>query len=84
MAAPAPRRVAASSGLTCWTYEDELDTTNGVVACNDGLSSTVVASTQSAPRAIALGDGPSKGDVYFANFAARGDGKKGGISKNNF
>lgn len=77
-AALAPRRVAASPGLACWTYEDKLGSTNGVVACNDGSSSTAVATLQATPRAIALvGTGPGAGTVYFADFAARGAG--GGV-----
>jgi hypothetical protein len=69
--AGAPRRVVAANGLRCWTYEDTLGSKLGVVACNDGKTSTAVAQMQSTPRAIALvpAASPGSGTVYFANFA---------------
>jgi hypothetical protein len=73
-----PRRVVAASGLRCWTYEDKLDTQNGVVACNDGATSIAVAKVQATPRSLALvPDGKGQGTVYFANFAERTKG--GGV-----
>lgn len=74
----APRRVAASNGLVCWTYEDKLDSTMGVVACNDGNSATAVVPAAATPRSIALvTSGGGAGTVYFASFADRGHG--GGV-----
>ena len=75
----APRRVAAASEIVCWTYEDKLASTNGVVACNDGTSSTAAAQMVATPRSIALvitAPGAA-GTVYFASFADRKDG--GGV-----
>ena len=77
-AASAPRRVAASSGLRCWTYEDKLDSTGGVVACNDGSKSIAAAAMVRTPRSIVLGAvSGGVGTVYFASFADRKDG--GGV-----
>jgi hypothetical protein len=75
----APRRVAAANGLVCWTYEDMLGSTKGVVACNDGTSSIAAASMVATPRSIALvSTAPgAAGTVYFASFADRKDG--GGV-----
>jgi hypothetical protein len=74
----APRRVAAASQLRCWTYEDKLDSTGGVVACNAGNQSIAAASMLRTPRAIALGPtSGGAGTVYFASFADRKDG--GGV-----
>ncbi|MEP7120261.1 MAG: hypothetical protein ABJE95_05085 [Byssovorax sp.] len=75
----APRRIAAANGLVCWTYEDKLDSTNGVVACNDGTGAIPAASTVATPRSIALvptgvGAGAT---VYFASFADRNH--RGGV-----
>jgi hypothetical protein len=74
----APRRIAAVSGLFCWTYEDKLDSTGGVVACNDGSKSIAAAASLHTPRAIAIVPaGVGAGTVYFASFADRKDG--GGV-----
>jgi hypothetical protein len=74
--ASAPTRIAVAGSLTCWTYEDKLDTTAGAVACNDGATTTAVASQQKTPRSIAV-DPAGMGTVYFADFGARAEG--GGI-----
>ena len=76
----APRRVVAAAGIRCWTYENQLGTHNGVVACNDGTSSMAVATGLATPRALALvPDGNGQRTVYFASFAARASGGDGGI-----
>jgi hypothetical protein len=75
--ASAPRRVAASNGLWCWSYEIKLDSSGGVVACLDastpGNAPVAAAAGQYTPRSIAVvATSAGKGTVYFASFAARG------------
>ncbi|MEO5727664.1 MAG: hypothetical protein ABI134_23070, partial [Byssovorax sp.] len=70
-----PRGIAAAKNAVCWTYEDKLMTSEGVVACSLTSSSQTVAiaTKQRTPRAIAMsvdvnGNAVS---VYWANFDAR-------------
>jgi hypothetical protein len=70
-----PRGIAAAKNAVCWTYEDKLMTSEGVVACSLSSSNQTVAiaTKQRTPRAIAMsvdanGNATS---VYWANFDAR-------------
>ena len=74
--ASAPRRVAASNGLWCWTYEIKLDSSGGLVACLDatkpGNVPIAVATGLSTPRSIAVvTSAAGVGTVYFASFDAQ-------------
>jgi hypothetical protein len=77
-----PRDIAAAQdGTVCWTYEDKLMTSGGVVACHLENAATVIAQGQRTPRAIAISHeaGGSDTVVYWVNFDAEATG--GGIHK---
>lgn len=73
-----PSAIAAAGPAVCWTYEDKLTATDGVVACSvNGAQSTVIAAMQPTPRSLTLSaDGAT---VYWANFASMKNGGGGGI-----
>ena len=78
----APRRIAASNKLWCWTYEIKLDSSAGIVSCLDATSATnvpvQVATKVTTPRSIAVvTTTPGMGTVYFTSFASRKNG--GGV-----
>lgn len=76
-----PRDIAAGQdGTVCWTYEDKLMTSGGVVACHLDEAETVIAQGQRTPRAITISrPGGSDTVVYWVNFDAEATG--GSISK---
>ena len=68
-----PRGIAAAGKAVCWTYEDKLMTSEGVVACSLSNQTVAIATKQRTPRAIVMsvdanGNATS---VYWANFDAR-------------
>jgi hypothetical protein len=77
-----PRDIAAAQdGTVCWTYEDKLMTSGGVVACHLDNVAVAIAQGQRTPRAIAINHaaGGSETVVYWVNFDAEAIG--GGIYK---
>ncbi len=68
-----PRGIAAAKNAVCWTYEDKLMTSEGVVACSLKSQTVAIATKQRTPRAIAMSvdvNGNATA-VYWANFDAR-------------
>lgn len=68
-----PRGIAAAKNAVCWTYEDKLMTSAGVVACSLKSQTVAIATKQRTPRAIAMSvdvNGNATA-VYWANFDAR-------------
>lgn len=66
-----PYRVAAAGDVVCWSYQGELQKSNGAVACRRaGEAAQVIAEQQSTPRAIALDVDASGAPqaVYWASF----------------
>jgi sugar lactone lactonase YvrE len=66
----APRGLAAAKDAVCWTYEDELANSGGVVACSLANKTVAIATGQKTPQTIALRvDGMGSATaVYWANF----------------
>lgn len=66
-----PYRVAAAGDVVCWSYQGELQKSDGAVACRRaGEAAQVIADQQSTPRAIALDvdAGGAAQAVYWASF----------------
>lgn len=74
----APRGITATRDGACWTYEDKLKSSSGVVGCSFSNKTVLIASGERTPRAIATGAGPGNTTrVYWGNFDAASTG--GGI-----
>jgi hypothetical protein len=74
----APRGITALQDTVCWTYEDKLMTSSGVVACSFASATALISSGERTPRAIALSaDLTGATGIYWANFDAESTG--GGI-----
>ena len=76
-----PRDIAAANDAICWTYEDKLMTSGGVVACHLKDAAAPIAQGQRTPRGIAMSvdSSGSATAVYWVSFDAEATG--GGIHK---
>lgn len=67
----APYRVAAAAGVACWTYQGNLQSGDGAVACQRaGQAAQIVATQQATPRALVIDtdEAGSARAVYWVSF----------------